>query len=121
MYLVLHYDSLQEDPKLIEGEEVEMSPATDTPVGEALLIREYILNEANGSTQLLSSVITNPPPENDLLTPTPHQESSKGNAHQPLQPVADIPLQRLPYFRPVTPQTFNRPHIASKALQQHCK
>lgn len=96
-----------------------MLPATDTPVGETLLIREYLLDEVNSSTQLLSSITH--PTGNDLLTSTPQQKSSECNTHQPLQPVADIPLQSLPYSRPVTPQTFNRPHTASKALLQHCK
>ena len=115
--IIMSSDLLQEDPDLIEGDEAEMLPATDTPMGETLLIREYLLDEANSSTQLLSS-----PPGNDLLTSTASQQkSSKGNTHQPLQPVADIPMQSLPYSRPVTPQTFSRPHTASKALQQHCK
>ena len=105
---------------MIEGDEAEMVMATDAPVGETLLIREYLLEEANSSTQLLSSM-SNLQSKEEVVASTPQKISPPTTAdnapHGHTQ--TGVTLQsHLPYSRPVTPQSFSRPHTASKAAAQ---
>ena len=109
---------------MIEGDEAEMVTSTDAPVGETLLIREYLLDEANSTIQLLSSVSNISSSNKAMATSTPQRRappspsSTAANAHH-----HGVALQsHLPYARPVTPQSFSRPHTASKAAaQQQCE
>lgn len=98
-----------------------MLTATDTPVGETLLIREYPLDQANSATQSSSSMVNTLPVEDKSITATPQRShTGPGSSTHLLQ--ANIAVQSLPYARPVTPQSFSRPHTASKALdQQQCE
>lgn len=112
---------------MIEGDEAEMLAATDAPVGETLLVREYLLlvgDQANSTTHLpLASSVGNPHTEDEPVTSTPRQDqavpSVGSNSHLTAQ--MTVSVQSLPYARPVTPQSFSRPHTASKAIPQQCK
>ena len=112
---------------MIEGDEAEMLAATDAPVGETLLVREYLLlsNEANSTAQLpLTYSMANGYTEDELVTLIPQQKQPSPMANvgsTQLVPQANVSVQSLPYARPVTPQSFSRPHTASKALPQQCK
>lgn len=119
---------------MIEGDEAEMLTATDAhAVGETLLVREYLLvrdNEAHLPLALTSSA-ANPHIEDDVMmtSSTPKQSQSvpsvRGSSSDSSQVMAEAnsgaSVQSLPYSRPVTPQSYSRPHTASKALPQQCK
>ena len=115
---------------MIEGDEAEMLAVIDAPVGETLLVREYLLvgDQANSSAHLpLASSMANPHTEDELVTSsTPRQNQavpsvgSGSDSHLTAQ-TDTVSVQSLPYARPVTPQSFSRPHTASKALPQQCK
>ena len=108
---------------MIEGDEAEMLTATDTPVGETLLVGEYLLDDE--ARLPLASSMANPHTEDELvtsLTPKPNQPvPGVGSGSQPTAQANSVSVQSLPYARPVTPQSFSRPHTASKALPQQCK
>ena len=113
---------------MIEGDEAEMLAVTDAPVGETLLVREYLLvgDQANSSAHFpLASSMANPHTEDELVTSsTPRQNQavpSVGNDSHLTAQTDTVSVQSLPYARPVTPQSFSRPHTASKALPQQCK
>lgn len=109
---------------MIEGDEAEMLTATDAPLGETLLIREYLLVDGEAHLPLASSM-ADPHTEDELVTsstPKPNQPvPSVGSSSQPTAQANSASVQSLPYARPVTPQLFSRPHTASKALPQQCK
>ena len=114
---------------MIEGDEAEILTATDAhAVGETLLIREYLLSDDGAHIPLVSST-TNAHTGDEVM-----MMSSTPKHHQPVPRVEDsndsqltaelnggISVQNLPYARPITPQSFSRPHTASKTLPQQCK
>lgn len=114
---------------MIEGDEAEILTATDAhAVGETLLIREYLLGDNRAHIPLVSSTANAHTGDEVIMmssTPKHHQPVPRVEDSNDSQLAAElnsgISVQNLPYARPVTPQSFSRPHTASKALPQQCK
>ena len=113
---------------MIEGDEAEMLTATDAhAVGETLLVREYLLTD-DGAHLPLASSVASPHTEDELTitSSTPKQNhpvpSVQGSTSQlTAEASGGVSIENLPYARPVTPQSYGRPHTASKALPQQRK
>ena len=115
---------------MIEGDEAEILTATDGyAVGESLLVREYLLTDDEAHLPLASSKANTSPHTEDEITmtsSTPLQDQpvpsvKDSNSQLIAQANSSVSVQSLPYARPVTPQSFSRPHTASRALSQQRK